>query len=210
MILASGSPRRRQLIQLLGLPVQAVAAEVDETPLEGESPAELAARLACAKARAVAAGHPLELVIGCDTVVALDGEVLGKPAGEREAREMLERLRGRAHTVYTGVALVQGEKETVQIVETTVHMRDYTDAELAAYVASGDPLDKAGAYAIQHPSFQPVASWEGCYANVVGLPVCHVARKLQEWGEQPPADVMAACRSDTGEACLEPPLNVAM
>jgi septum formation protein len=207
VILASASPRRRQLVRLLGLPVRAVAAEVDETAVEGEPPAGLAARLARAKARAVSGAHPHELVVGCDTVVALDGQVLGKPAGEREAREMLEQLRSRAHTVYTGVAVVQGERERVQVVETTVHMRDYTDAELVAYVASGDPLDKAGAYAIQHPTFRPVDSWEGCYANVVGFPVCHVARMLQEWGVHPAADIQAACRSATGETCLEPPLR---
>lgn len=201
LILASGSPRRRELIQLLGLPVQAVTAPIEEEMHPAESPAEMVARLARAKARAVAATHPCVPVLGCDTAVALEGRVLGKPADPEEVRAMLARLRGRTHAVYTGVVLVRAGEAVAQVAETAVIMRRYSDAEVAAYVASGDPLDKAGAYAIQHPGFDPVARWRGCYANVVGLPLCHVTRALRAWGLAPPADVPAACQAHTGQRC---------
>jgi len=201
LVLASASPRRRELLSLLGLPFRVVRAQVDEAAMAGERPARTAGRLALAKARAVAARCPGALVVGCDTVVALEGEMLGKPADAEEARAMLSRLRGRTHTVYTGIALVGEGQETGTVVATEVVMRAYTDAELSAYVASGDPLDKAGAYGIQHPLFHPVGSWNGCYANVMGLPLCHLARLLQGWGVVPPADVPAACQAHTGQRC---------
>jgi len=201
LILASASPRRRELFALLGLPYRATAAAVDETIGEGEPPEHGVARLARAKAVTLAVRHPDALVIGCDTVVALEGEVLGKPADEEEARAMLLRLRGRDHTVYTGVAVMGKGRGAVQVARTTVWMREYSDAEIAAYVATRDSLDKAGAYAIQHPGFRPVAAWEGCYANVVGLPLCHLVRMLRGWGIHPAVDVPAACQSHTGRQC---------
>ncbi|MBN1179645.1 MAG: septum formation protein Maf [Anaerolineae bacterium] len=200
-ILASGSPRRRELIDLLGLPVRVETAQVVEAACNEESPPETAARLALAKARAVAVRHPSAFVLGCDTVVALDGALLGKPAHAAQATAMLTALRGRTHAVYTGIALVEGAREATDLAETTVRMRAYTDAELTAYVATGDPLDKAGAYAIQHATFRPVAGWDGCYANVMGLPLCHVARLLAAWRVFPTPDVPAACQAYTGHAC---------
>jgi MAF protein len=201
LILASGSPRRRELIQLLDLPVRAITAPVEEEIQPDESPAEMVVRLARVKARAVAASHPHTPILGCDTAVAFEGRVLGKPADADEAHAMLTRLRGRTHAVYTGVGLRRAGEEVGQVAETAVAMRRYSDAELAAYIASGDPFDKAGAYAIQHPAFDPVARWRGCYANVVGLPLCHVARALRAWGVAPPADVPAACQAHTGQRC---------
>jgi len=201
LVLASASPRRRELFALLGLPFRAVATRVEEGVRKGEAPAEVVARLAWAKAKAAAAGHPTALVVGCDTVVALGEEVLGKPADAEAARAMLRRLRGRAHAVYTGVAVVGGGRRAVRVARTTVWMREYGDEEIDAYVASGDPLDKAGAYAIQHAGFRPVASWEGCYANVVGLPLCHLVRVLRSWDVHPAADVPAACQRHTGRRC---------
>ncbi len=201
LILASGSPRRRELIELLGLPVRATAAQIEEYADPAESPAEMVLRLARAKARAVAASHPNAPVLGCDTAVAFEGRVLGKPADAGEAHAMLARLRGRTHAVYTGVVLLRAGEEVGQVAETAVAMRRYSDAEVAAYIASGDPFDKAGAYAIQHPTFDPVARWRGCYANVVGLPLCHVTRALRAWGVAPPADVPAACQAHTGQQC---------
>jgi MAF protein len=201
LVLASGSPRRRELIRLLGLPVRAIAAPVEEETHPAESPVDMVARLARAKARALLETYPHTPVLGCDTAVALEGRVLGKPAGPAEARAMLARLRGRTHAVYTGVALVRDEEELAQVAETAVIMRRYSDAEVATYVASGDPMDKAGAYAIQHPGFDPVARWRGCYANVVGLPLCHVTRALRAWGVAPPADVPTACQAQTGQRC---------
>ncbi len=201
LLLASSSPRRQELFSLLGLPFQVAAAQMEEEAEAGEAPQDMAGRLALAKARVVAALHPEALVVGCDTVVALRGEVLGKPADAAEAGAMLRRLRGRPHRVCTGVAVVGQGREAVEVAETTVLMRPYSDVELVAYIASGDPLDKAGAYAIQHPVFRPVASWEGCYANVVGLPLCHLVRLLRAWSVVPAADVPAACQSHTGKAC---------
>ena len=200
IILASASPRRRELFALLGLPFRAGKAEVDESSHPRESPQEMAARLALSKARAVAGLYQVP-VVGCDTVVTIGGESLGKPLDAEEARRMLASLRGRTHTVYTGIAVVGKGHEVVQVVETPVTMRDYTNQELGAYIASGDPLDKAGAYGIQHPTFRPVASWEGCYANVMGLPLCHLARALGAWSITPPADVPTACQAHTGQPC---------
>jgi MAF protein len=201
LILASGSPRRRELIQLLGLPVRAIAAPIEERAHPAETPAEMVARLARGKAQALLAAYADTPILGCDTAVAFEGHVLGKPADTDEARAMLARLRGRTHAVYTGVVLLRAGEEVAQVAETAVEMRTYSDTELAAYVASGDPLDKAGAYAIQHPAFDPVARWRGCYTNVVGLPLCHVTRALRACGQPPPADVPLSCQAHTGQRC---------
>ena len=202
LLLASQSPRRRELLALLGLPFEVAVANVAEVPRTDESPAELVVRLGQAKAQAVVT-HSDTVVIACDTVVALDGEILGKPRDATEATSMLHRLRGRSHTVYSGVTLLEPATgcALTDVAGTRVTMRAYTDAEIAAYVASGDPLDKAGAYAVQHPGFHPVAALQGCYANVVGLPLCHLTRCLHAWGVEPPCDVSAACQSHTGHRC---------
>ncbi|MGD1992856.1 MAG: Maf family protein [Anaerolineae bacterium] len=201
LILASGSPRRRELIQLLGLPTRAISAPIEEDADPAEPPTELVVRLARAKARAVVDAYPHTPILGCDTAVSLQGRALGKPADSREAHAMLTHLRGRSHTVYTGVVLLRAGEEVPQVAETVVKMRRFSDEELSGYVASGDPLDKAGAYAIQHPAFDPVASWRGCYTNVVGLPLCHVVRALRAWDVLPPVDVPAACQAHTGQRC---------
>jgi len=215
LCLASASPRRRELLALLGVPFWVTTANVAEIPQEGESPTALVARLSQVKARAVcepnlecsrrAAVYPdaTTIIIACDTIVALDGELLGKPRDATEATVMLRRLRGRSHAVYSAVTLLEPStgRALTAVVETQVTMRTYTDAEIAAYVASGDPLDKAGAYAIQHPGFHPVAGLRGCYVNVVGLPLCHLTRSLRAWGIEPPHDVPAACQSHAGHHC---------
>ena len=213
ILLASQSPRRRELIGLLGLPVQAAAAEVDETPLPGEAPAAYVRRLAAAKAQALtdalAPGPPprgrgaLRWIVGADTAVVDGSDILGKPADAAEAAAMLRRLRGRSHTVMTGVAVLDvttGRLETA-VECTTVVMRAYSDAEIAAYVASGDPMDKAGAYAIQNRAFAPVARIEGCYANVVGLPLCTLACLLRALGASPAEDTPARCTAALGYNC---------
>jgi MAF protein len=211
LLLASASPRRRELLALLGLSFEVSVADVAEDPLMDELPAMLVARLSQAKARAACstpgqrdATYVPTLVIACDTVVALDGELLGKPRDASEASSMLQRLRGRSHDVYSAVTLLEPATgdTTTDVAATQVVMRAYTDAEIAAYVASGDPLDKAGAYAIQHSGFHPVAENQGCYANVVGLPLCHLTRCLQRWGSEPPHDVPTACQAHTGHHCL--------
>ena len=232
LCLASASPRRRELLALLGIPFWVTTANVVEIPQEGESPAALVVRLSQVKARAVCSEPSFEqsrracpacsehsrgecsrkaaiypdattIIIACDTVVALDGELLGKPRDATEATVMLRCLRGRSHAVYSAVTLLEPStgRALTDVAETQVTMRAYTDAEIAAYVASGDPLDKAGAYAIQHPGFHPVAGLQGCYANVVGLPLCHLTRSLRAWGIEPPHDVPAACQSHAGHHC---------
>ncbi len=200
LLLASQSPRRHQLLGLLGLPFRSVCPVVEETPHADESPAALVARLSQEKARAAltapaASDHPL--IVACDTTVALDGESMGKPEDADRATAMLRRLRARPHAVFTAVTLLDGgsgRMETV-VAWTDVYMRPYTDAEIAAYIATGDPFDKAGAYAIQHPDFHPVERIVGCYANVVGLPLCHLVAMLQTggWGIVPPRTVPLAC-----------------
>jgi len=204
LILASASPRRRRLLSLLGVPFVAIAAEVDERAREGENARALVRRLSLAKARAVARIHSPECpIVAADTVVVLDSEVLGKPANPAEAVTMLQRLRGRGHLVLSGVAVLDpaSGRAVSELAETVVWMRPYGEEELARYVASGDPLDKAGAYAIQHRDFNPVERVEGCYASVMGLPLCHLVRALRGLGLTPPADVPRACQEFTGHDC---------
>lgn len=184
LILASTSPRRRELIVLLGLSFGFLSADVDESPRAGEVPGELVRRLSRAKAEIGIrnAERSDAVIVAADTVVFLDGSILGKPTDSVDAARMLRRLRGRAHTVYSGLTVAQAARQITQIATTTVWMRDYSDAEIAAYVATGDPLDKAAAYAIQHNAFRPVARIDGCHANVMGLPSCHLYRALKAFG----------------------------
>jgi MAF protein len=200
-------------LALLGLPFEVTVADVDEDPLTDESPATLVARLSQAKACAACSGpgpstaacsSTIALaVIACDTVVALNGELLGKPRDATEAIAMLRRLGGRFHDVYSAVTLLEPatSRALTDMARTQVAMRAYSDDEIAAYVASGDPLDKAGAYAIQHAGFHPVAELQGCYANVVGLPLCHLARCLRTWKIEPLRHVPTACQAHTGREC---------
>jgi MAF protein len=175
LILASRSPRRRKLLAHLGLPFRVVVPQVEEdaAPTATGKPEELAEVLALAKAQAVAGQEREGIVIAADTIV-VDGEtILGKPADGVEAAATLRGLRGRTHRVITGLAVVHagtGWRGASQVT-THVRMRRYSDGEIAAYVARGEPLDKAGAYAIQDERFHPVASYDGCYCNVVGLPL---------------------------------------
>jgi septum formation protein len=210
--LASGSPRRRAFLSELGASYTVKAADVDETPLPGEQPAALAARLAESKARAVAArqGDVDALVIAADTVVALGDTVLGKPVDDAEATAMLRQLRDRPHQVITTVCVCDCRtgRATLRVNTTTVVMRDYSDAEIAAYVATGDPVDKAGAYAIQHPVFAPAASIDGCLSTVVGLPLGDLSDLLAEHGVQVAGSVVAVCEQQTHFPCCRRPNTV--
>jgi MAF protein len=204
LVLASASPRRRRLFSLLEVPFVTTAAYVDEESEEGESPQEMVCRLSLAKARAVAPSYPGGLIVAADTIVVLDGEVLGKPTDEAEAVAMLRRLRGRKHIVLSGVMVYHpaSERAITELAESTVWMRAYAEEEVTSYAASGDPLDKAGAYAIQHRNFSPVERIEGCYASVMGLPLCHLARALAQLGLTLPVDVPQICQAFTGYRCL--------
>jgi len=202
LVLASGSPRRREFLEMLGLPFTAHIADIDEAPLPEESPVDLVLRLSQAKAQAVATYHPEALIIAADTIVVLDNQILGKPVDEADARQMLNQLKGRDHAVYSAVALWHDRtgRQSTHLSQTTVTMRDYTKTEIETYIASGDPMDKAGAYAIQHPEFAPVAKICGCYAGVVGLPLGHLAEGLAQFGIT--IDHLGQqCASYTGESC---------
>jgi MAF protein len=203
-ILASASPRRRELVRLLGMPWHLLEAAVDERIVADREPGANVVKTAALKAGAVARRAPSPAVIlAADTAVVVDGEMLGKPADTAEARRMLARLRGRTHQVYTGIVIVNEALDRVvaDLAIVDVPMRAYGDDEIEAYVATGDPFDKAGAYGIQHPGFRPVAHLTGCYAAVVGLPLCHVARSLLRVGVSLPADVAAACQAHHAYRC---------
>jgi MAF protein len=209
IILASGSPRRRELLALSGLAFEVRPAAVLETPLAGEPPAAFAMRMSQSKARlAAGAAEPGALVIGADTIVVLDNEIIGKPAGAAQAVEILRRLRGREHQVLTAITVIdtgaEPPAELTDLVTTPVPMRAYSDEEIEAYVATGNPLDKAGAYAIQYAGFQPVdlEQFAGCFANVMGLPVCRLLRLFSARGVPPAlAQAPGDCEQFQAGAC---------
>jgi len=208
---------------------------VDERRLPGEAPAALVLRLAEAKARACAdPAHPDFIYIGADTDVVDGDDILGKPRDAAEAAEVLRRLRGRTHQVYSGVAIYTRSNDmrlaelnndlrrsdnndssrsgsndlsryygslVTDLCVTDVPMRKYSDEEIEAYAASGDPLDKAGAYAIQHAGFHPVDGLSGCYASVMGLPLCHLTRSLRKLGVEPETDIAAECQAALSYDC---------
>jgi MAF protein len=197
IILASNSPRRKQLLALTELNFVVSVPDVDESRHENESPADYVLRLAEKKARAMAAQTGAgRIVLAADTTVVDGSDILGKPKDSAEAVTMLTRLCGRTHQVYTGVALFRTSDDLLltNLCVTDVPMRDYSDEEIQDYVSSGDPLDKAGAYAIQHPEFNPVASMDGCYASVMGLPLCHLTRMLRKMDVHLEADVPLNCQ----------------
>lgn len=202
-VLASRSPRRRQLLAALGLNFAVDAADVDETPIPGEAPEVLVCRLCREKAAAVATRHPGEVVLAADTLVVLDGALLGKPANPLEAVAMLSALRDRIHVVYTAVCVMRDGQVETRVSATDVKMRAYSDAEIEAYVETGDPLDKAGAYGIQDPQFAPVEAWDGCYSAVMGLPMALAAEMLARAGIRASSEVVHACESMTGDRCCQ-------
>jgi len=201
LTLASASPRRQALLRLTGWEIFSRPGEVDERPEPGERPEQLTQRLAANKARAAGG----ELVLGADTVVVLENQMIGKPAGSDAARAMLQALRGRTHRVISSIALVDGAGRTVatDTCVSEVPMRDYGEAEIEQYLRSGSPLDKAGGYGIQDGDFNPVDmdQMHDCFANVMGLPLCHLVRNMRRLGYEPPADVPGACQAYTGYDC---------
>jgi MAF protein len=240
-VLASTSPRRRELLKVLSLPFTVVSpgsaadkGEIDETPLPDEKPAALVQRLSRIKAQVVVANlsslfpyiidagetHNI-IVIAADTVVVLEGKVLGKPNNPAEATLMLKQLRQRIHYVYTGLTAVlspltlselspsaqQTGQDSKGVFTTRLHqskiwMRAYTDAEIETYVASGAPLDKAGAYGIQDQTFSPVEQLEGCFASVMGLPLGELVAALRELGVSLP-ESGGACTQHIGTPCCQ-------
>jgi septum formation protein len=210
MILASNSPRRRELLGLGNWTFTVSVSDVDETQRPGEPPADYVLRLAEDKARVAAARSASgEIVIAADTTVVDGGQVLGKPRDAAEAVAMLRQLRGHSHRVYTGLAVLNSA--TGQLVTdlciTSVPMRDYSDAEIERYVATGDPLDKAGSYAVQHDEFHPVSGLSGCFASVMGLPLCHLLRSLEKMGLSHDNELPTRCQLHLKYGC---PVTVAI
>lgn len=204
IVLASNSPRRRELLTWMGLPFTATAADIDETPNVGESPADYVQRLAQEKARACQrqAGFGA-VILAADTTVADGDEIIGKPRDREDALRILRQLRGRTHLVYTAIVVGVPSRglTTEELCSTEVRMRRYSDEDLQAYVESGDPLDKAGAYAIQNPQFDPVQKISGCYASVMGLPLCHLERSLRRLGFGARKGIPYRCMRELAYTC---------
>ncbi len=182
VILASQSPRRRDLLELIGIGHEVKPADVDETPFAEETPLSHVERLARAKATALASEFPDAVVIAADTIVVIDDLILGKPTDADDARKMLRLLAGRVHSVFTAVAVAHGNRTVSAVEQVAVSFRDLDDGEIAAYVATGEPMDKAGAYGIQGLGATIVKRIEGDYFAVVGLPLVLLVALLRETG----------------------------
>jgi septum formation protein len=220
LYLASASPRRSELLTRAGITFERLLAPIDEDALSASytGPLErlgeyLAREKALAALRMLAQTGRQGRVLASDTTVLLDGRSLAKPRDLAEAEEMLQMLRGREHIVATGVALAGDDPETIVSAtsETRVLMREFGDAEIAAYLATGDPLDKAGAYSIQHPDFSPVERFMGCHLGVIGLPVCLVGALLGQWPSEAPTSEISPAVSPlcSWSAICSPPLPAA-
>lgn len=184
IVLASASPRRSELLQSAGISFTIVPGDIDETPLPEEEPVAHVLRLAEGKAREVASRADGRFIVGADTIVLCDKEIMGKPCDSADAKRMLRRLSGRAHQVITGFAVLDRETGRVEsrVVNTDVTFKPLDDEEISAYVATGCPMDKAGAYAIQGGAAYMVERIDGSYTNVVGLPLCEMVKTLREMG----------------------------
>lgn len=202
VVLASNSPRRKELITLSGWICSNSPADIDETPGLNENPNDCVRRLAKEKASACI-NRNNEIVLAADTIVVDNNKILGKPLDKKDACRMLKQLRGHSHQVMTAVALldpITGRMEE-ELCSTDVPMRNYTDAEIDDYVASGDPLDKAGAYAIQHAGFHPVENFHGCFASVMGLPLCHIKRMAKRIGGSVSGSLESECQRVNQYTC---------
>lgn len=207
-VLASNSPRRRELLSLSGWQFSVLPSEIDESVLPGDTAEGYVRRISERKARGTQNmlspdSAPDRFILACDTAV-VDGDlILGKPIDAEHAGRMLRRLRGHVHQVFSALTVIdlQDDSLSQELCVTDVPMRQYSDEEVQVYIKSGDPMDKAGAYAIQHPGFQPVGDLRGCYANVMGLPLCHLVRSLEKFGVEPDRDVPRACQDALGYFC---------
>lgn len=210
LVLASNSPRRRELLTFLGIPFTVYFVAVDEASLPEEHPTAYVQRLARCKAEQTAAQWKGEaFILAADTTVAMENgagkwEIFGKPQDAFEAERMLRRLRGRTHQVFTGIALIHTTTARLwcDVCVSEVPIRHFSDEEMQAYIASGDPFDKAGAYAIQHAGFHPVENFLGCFANVMGLPLCHVARLLAQAGINIEKQLALECWQSLNYPCV--------
>lgn len=203
-LLASNSPRRRQMFAWTGWPFEVHAVNIDESPHPGETPPAHVSRLADQKAQAARSlVGQWQFILAADTIVAIGDDILGKPADPQDAVTMLGRLRAKVHQVYTAISILEMQTGELKrdLCISQVPMRMYNDVEIENYVASGDPLDKAGAYAIQNAGFHPVENFSGCYASVAGLPLCHVLRLMQGNRVYPERDIPGSCQYNLQYKC---------
>jgi len=192
------------LLALTGWDFEVQPADINEDLLPIEHPGDYVLRLAECKAREIARmSGGTGIILAADTTVVDADAILGKPSDATEAASMLRGLRGHTHQVYTGLAVCRSQADNLvsDLCITDVPMRNYSDEDMLAYIASGDPLDKAGAYAIQHPNFHPVENISGCFASVMGLPLCHLARSLKKLGLEAQVDIPAECQSALDYDC---------
>ena len=203
LVLASASPRRRELLTEMGLNFQIIPSDVPEEPMPGEAAGEVVRRLSADKALAVAANVGQGFVIGGDSMVVLEGRVIGKPSDAAEARRMLLELRGTRHQVASGITVVDAAsgRYLSDSMISNITLRDLSDLEIDTSIASGTPMDKAGAYAVQDPDLQPAQSWDGCYSNIVGLPLCRLGEMLAELGYPIPPDWAEQAARLCGDSC---------
>ena len=202
LVLASASPRRKALLALMGLPFEVRPGTFVEPKQGHQNPQTYVLSLAAAKTDHVPA-RTGEIILSADTIVAFEDELLGKPADDAEARETLKKLRGKPHSVFTALNIsdVSAGKTLQSVCKTTVLMREWTLDEETAYIYKGSYRDKAGGYAIQDPAFHPVERIEGCYANVMGLPLCHLYRLFAQSGLSLPTDLPKACQAHNNISC---------
>ena len=202
--LASNSPRRREILSWTGWDIKASAANIDESRRGQEPAQDFVLRLAFEKANHPISGNTSDrVIIAADTIVVLDGEILGKPSDDAQAFEMLNALGGRAHEVMTGLVVrsVASGEVYQDICRTCVEMRPYSEEEIHRYIASGDPTDKAGGYAIQNKEFHPVVNFNGCFSSVMGMPLCHLERILQKAILTEPVGLAQICQNHLKYNC---------
>lgn len=202
--LASASPRRHEMLKWIGLPFKIMAVNLDESLHPKENPTDYVKRLANEKALAASLKiNPAALIIAADTTVVYRGEILGKPADKTDAFRILQEIRSDFHQVITCLVLFNIREKTkkIEICTSLVKMRNYSDEEIQTYVQSGDPLDKAGAYAIQHPDFSPVVDFRGCFASVMGMPLCHLERNLRLYADYQPLAMHKICQKYLDYTC---------
>jgi len=203
-LLASNSPRRRQMFAWTGWSFDVHAVNIDESPLPAERPSAYVSRLADQKALAAATlVGQWQFILAADTIVSLGDDILGKPIDPQDAAVMLRKLRGQLHQVYTAISILDRQIGELKrdLCISLVPMRMYNDEELENYVASGDPLDKAGGYAIQNADFHPVENFRDCYASVAGLPLCHVLRLMQGYAAYPEKNIPGICQNNLQYKC---------
>ena len=204
ILLASQSPRRSELLKLIGKPFDVEPANINENMEKNEEPYSYTKRLALSKSLKVARNNVNgSIVIGADTIVVHDNKAVGKPTNNKEAYQILMKLRGHTHQVVTAVAIHYSKLGITKqdLCETNVQMRNMTEEEVADYISTGDSLDKAGAYAIQNVEFKPAVPLGGCMANVIGLPLCHITRALREKNIHVDKDIAEKCQDHIGYDC---------